>query len=99
MSRRIAVTRAAAVATFIAAMAAATPAATKAQSTRFLRQPDVSSTQIVFVHANDLWIVGRDGGNAVRLTSSEGAETDRRSATTGSGSHSRVSTVATPTCT
>ena len=47
-----------------------------AQGTRFLRQPDVSATHIVFVHANDLWLTGRDGGDAVRLTSSEGAETD-----------------------
>jgi tricorn protease len=53
---------------------AASPAA--AQGTRFLRQPDVSATHIVFVHANDLWLVGRDGGDAIRLTSSEGAETD-----------------------
>ena len=28
------------------------------------------------MHANDLWTVGRDGGRAVRLTSSEGAEID-----------------------
>ena len=55
---------------------AATPAAVHAQGTRFLRQPDVSSSHIVFVHANDLWLAGRDGGNAIRLTSSEGAETD-----------------------
>ena len=47
-----------------------------AQGTRFLRQPDVSETHIVFVHANDLWLAGRDGGDAMRLTSSEGAETD-----------------------
>jgi tricorn protease len=57
-------------------LAAAAPAAVHAQGTRFLRQPDVSASHIVFVHANDLWIVGRGGGNAVRLTSSEGAETD-----------------------
>ena len=48
----------------------------KAQGTRFLRQPDVSATHIVFTHANDLWKVARDGGDAIRLTSSEGAETD-----------------------
>jgi tricorn protease len=39
-----------------------------------LRDPDVGSNHIVFVHANDLWLVGRDGGDALRLTSSEGAE-------------------------
>ena len=52
------------------------PDTAQAQGTRFLRQPDVSGTQIVFVHANDLWTVGRDGGSAIRLTSSAGAETD-----------------------
>ncbi|MDE2679240.1 MAG: hypothetical protein OXI76_15180, partial [Gemmatimonadota bacterium] len=46
------------------------------QGTRFLRQPDVGATHIVFTHANDLWKVARDGGDAVRLTSSDGAETD-----------------------
>ncbi|KPK62235.1 MAG: protease [Gemmatimonas sp. SG8_38_2] len=47
-----------------------------AQGTRMLRDPDVGPEHIVFVHANDLWLVGRDGGDAVRLTSSEGGETD-----------------------
>jgi tricorn protease len=47
-----------------------------AQGTRMLRDPDVGPDHIVFVHANDLWLVGRDGGDALRLTSSEGAETD-----------------------
>ena len=58
------------------AIAAFTPAVADAQGTRFLRQPDVSASRIVFVHADDLWIVARDGGDATRLTSSEGAETD-----------------------
>ncbi len=52
------------------------PAMAEAQGTRFLRQPAVRDQSIVFVHANDLWQVGREGGAAVRLTSSEGAETD-----------------------
>jgi tricorn protease len=52
------------------------PSFAEAQGTRFLRQPDVSAEHIAFVHANDIWVVGRDGGDAVRLTSSEGAETD-----------------------
>ena len=47
-----------------------------AQGSRFLHQPDVSATHIAFVHANDLWLVARTGGDAVRLTSSDGAETD-----------------------
>ncbi|MEX2466299.1 MAG: PDZ domain-containing protein, partial [Gemmatimonadota bacterium] len=52
------------------------PLPVAAQETRFLRQPDVSAEHIAFVHANDIWVVGRNGGEAVRLTSSEGAETD-----------------------
>jgi len=55
---------------------AVAPSHAAAQGTRFLRQPDVSATHIAFVHANDVWIVRREGGNAVRLTSAEGAETD-----------------------
>ena len=43
---------------------------------RFLRQPSVSATEIAFVHANDVWVVGREGGQARRLTTSEGAETE-----------------------
>jgi tricorn protease len=46
----------------------------EAQGTRLLRDPDVGPDHIVFVHANDLWLVGRDGGDAVRLTSGEGGE-------------------------
>ncbi len=41
-----------------------------------LRQPTVSQTQIVFSFAGDLWIVARAGGDARRLTSGVGAETD-----------------------
>lgn len=44
------------------------------QGTMLLRQPTISQTHIVFVHANDLWSVGRDGGDAIRLTSSTGQE-------------------------
>lgn len=45
-----------------------------AQGTRLLRQPTVSDRAIVFVYADDLWIVDRDGGNATRLTTHEGTE-------------------------
>lgn len=45
-----------------------------AQGTQLLRQPTVSSTDIVFVYANDLWKVSRDGGQALRLTTHEGYE-------------------------
>jgi tricorn protease len=37
--------------------------------------PTISKTQIVFNYAGDLWIVGRDGGNARRLTTGTGVET------------------------
>lgn len=47
---------------------------TLASGTLLLRQPTVSNDHIVFVYANDLWIVERDGGEARRLTSNEGAE-------------------------
>jgi len=63
-----------AVPVILAACALAAPAT--AQGTRLLRDPDVGPTRIVFVHANDLWLAPRDGGDAVRLTSAEGAETD-----------------------
>lgn len=58
----------------LALLALATPAA--AQGTRLLRQPTVSATQIAFAYAGDLWITGRDGGDARRLTSAPGIETD-----------------------
>ncbi len=60
---------------FLALTALLAPEGGVAQSTRMLGSPTVSSTHVAFVHANDLWIVGRAGGNAVRLTSGLGAET------------------------
>ncbi|MEJ2203705.1 MAG: PDZ domain-containing protein [Gemmatimonadota bacterium] len=52
------------------------PSSSQAQGTRFLRQPSVGPDAIAFVHANDIWTVGRDGGAARRLTSGAGAEAD-----------------------
>lgn len=49
-------------------------AAVQAQGTRLLRQPDVSATQIVFAYAGDIWIVGKQGGDARRLTSTAAVE-------------------------
>ena len=46
------------------------------QGTMLLRQPTISSTEIVFVYANDLWIVPKEGGDARRLTSNEGEESN-----------------------
>lgn len=41
-----------------------------------LRQPSVSTTTVVFAFAGDLWTVPRDGGQARRLTTGIGAETN-----------------------
>jgi tricorn protease len=55
-----------------------------AQGTMLLREPSISANHIVFVHANDLWVVDREGGDARRLTTSEGAETNPRISPDGS---------------
>ncbi len=47
-----------------------------AQGTRLLRQPTISTESIVFVYANDLWKVDRNGGEAIRLTTNEGQESN-----------------------
>src|SRR5687767_8464150 len=38
------------------------------------RYPDVSATQIVFTYANDLWVVSKEGGTAIKLSSPAGVE-------------------------
>ncbi|HKQ97317.1 MAG TPA: PDZ domain-containing protein [Candidatus Polarisedimenticolia bacterium] len=58
----------------VAARAADDPAL--AQGTRILRQPAIGERVIVFSYADDLFTVGREGGEARRLTSYPGAETD-----------------------
>lgn len=50
------------------------PAPLLAQGTRLLREPTASADHIAFVHADDLWRVGRAGRDAVRLTSFVGTE-------------------------
>jgi len=45
-------------------------------STRLLRMPTVSATQIAFAYANNLWVVERSGGKARRLTSFAGQTTN-----------------------
>src|SRR6185312_9117538 len=44
--------------------------------TRLLRTPTVSSTQIGFAYANNIWVVPRTGGSARRLTSFQGQTTN-----------------------
>jgi len=46
--------------------------------TLLLQQPTVSRDHVVFVYAQDLWIVGRKGGTARRLTSHVGRESGPR---------------------
>lgn len=41
---------------------------------RMMTDPSVSSSHIVFVYANDLWLTDLDGANVTRLTANEGAE-------------------------
>ena len=41
-----------------------------------LQKPTVNHTHIIFVYAGDLWIVPREGGDAKRLTTGVGTETD-----------------------
>jgi tricorn protease len=40
--------------------------------TRLLRQPTVSSTNVAFAYANNIWVASREGGDARRLTSFQG---------------------------
>jgi tricorn protease len=49
-----------------------------------LQKPTLSRTQIVFCYAGDLWIVGRDGGTASRLTTGNGVETNPKFSPDGS---------------
>jgi tricorn protease len=51
-------------------------AAAAAQGTRLLRQPAVSRDLVAFEYASDLWVVARSGGQARRLTSTPGVETE-----------------------
>jgi tricorn protease len=41
-----------------------------------LRHPTISRTQIVFSFADDLWSVSREGGDAIRLTTGAGIESE-----------------------
>ncbi len=55
-----------------------------AQGTQLLREPTISENSIVFVHANDLWKVDKTGGDAIRLTSNIGGESNPHFAPDGS---------------
>lgn len=49
-----------------------------------LREPTLSEKQIAFVYGDDIWTVGREGGEAVRLTSGIGAKSNPRFSPNGS---------------
>ena len=46
------------------------------EEARLLREPSISSSQVAFVYAGDIWIAARQGGEARRLTTFDGAEQD-----------------------
>jgi len=56
------------------ACALGAPSSLLAQGTRLLRQPTVSGEHVAFVYAGDLWIAPLAGGDARRLTSFPGVE-------------------------
>ena len=56
----------------VSASAFAADGAAGFSDTRMLRSPTVSADNIAFVYAQNLWIVGRSGGTARRLTSFPG---------------------------
>ncbi len=58
------------------ALAATSFALAQADKPLLLQKPSLSRTEIVFAYASDLWIVGRDGGDARRLTAGVGIESD-----------------------
>ncbi len=58
----------------LAAVMSAAPASAVEPHAGMLRFPDVSSTHIAFVYANDVWLVPREGGVAAPLASPAGME-------------------------
>lgn len=44
--------------------------------TRLLREPTLSATHIAFTYGGDIWIAGREGGNASRITSTPAVESN-----------------------
>jgi tricorn protease len=52
------------------------PALAAAGKPLLFQHPSLSRTQIVFAFAGDLWLAGRDGGPASRLTTGVGIESD-----------------------
>jgi tricorn protease len=55
---------------------AALPGLAAAEKPLLAQHPSISRTHIVFACAGDLWLAGRDGGRAARLTAGVGIESD-----------------------
>jgi tricorn protease len=53
---------------------ASSPVRADSNSPLLLQKPTLNRTHIIFVHAGDLWSVGREGGEAKRLTVGPGLE-------------------------
>src|SRR5690348_14492118 len=56
------------------ALALCITAGADAQGTRLLRHPTVSRDAVAFEYGGDLWVVGRNGGQARRLTATPDVE-------------------------
>ena len=61
---------------FALSLLAATAAFAQTDRPQLLQKPTLSRTHIVFSYAGDLWTVLREGGDAARLTTGVGIETD-----------------------
>ncbi len=55
---------------------AAVAAAPAGAQTRMLRSPTVSATEIAFAYAQNIWVVGREGGTARQITTFQGLASD-----------------------
>jgi len=61
---------------FLLVLLLASPLFAQGPAQTLFREPTVSASQIVFAYGGDLWIVPRSGGNARRLTTDVGIESD-----------------------
>jgi tricorn protease len=61
---------------FLVLLTAVVSAAAQTSAATLFRQPTISKTDIVFSYAGDLWSVSRNGGDARRLTTGIGIETN-----------------------
>jgi tricorn protease len=58
----------------IFALAGGVVSRAQADKPLLLREPSLSKTQIAFIYGGDIWLVSREGGDAIRLTSGTGAK-------------------------